>query len=450
MKYTRIMLLALISLSILVGSSFAYDLLEYYPLTVGSHWEESNDDYVTVIEDYEDINGRPTIIMRCYSTDPFERDDDMILSYDSNYIYIEGVFEYDDDPDPGYGMYWYNPPLKIKRHLNIGETTSSSTTVSLPGGGTTPHSFTLRLVRIESVTVPAGFFQDCLVIEGLEDGELDTDWWARGVGYVKNCESYDDYECWLVGSYYIAPAQTSQDPVVSSFTSAPISGTAPLAVTFSCSASDPDGGEIAAYRWDVDNNGTVDASTTVGSFQYTYNSAGTYQATCTVVDDEGRTVASSPVMITVITPPQANELPIPSAPSIWAYSAVENPVASLTGAAACNPFAVGNVSSGILDLQVSLPEFSSGVDVYLAMQSNVLAGGALLLFDQNKNIQPVSAVLPPWKINTSAAINESLYGDIPTFFLPAGVYNLYTLVVPTGETNFSHYYLWATSFNINH
>ena len=138
----------------------------------------------------------------------------------------------------------------------------------------------------------------------------------------------------------------------------------------------------------------------------------------------------------------------PTSQSAWNYLSVEEPVKQ-SNPADCKPFAVGDLDSGNLNLQVGLPAFSSGVDIYLAIQSNVIAGGALLLFDQSKNLLPVSTVLRKWKINNTAAINESLYGDIPISLLPAGVYNLYVLVAPTGEIDFSHYYFWSTFLSIN-
>jgi len=139
----------------------------------------------------------------------------------------------------------------------------------------------------------------------------------------------------------------------------------------------------------------------------------------------------------------------PSNQSACNYPEVVQPIIQTTPAT-CKPFAIGDLSTGNLNLQVGLPAFSSGVDIYLAIQSAAMADGALLLIDQNKNILPFTTYFPKWKINNTAAINESLYGNIPISLLPAGMYNLYTLVVPTGETNFSHYYLWTTYFNINY
>ena len=130
---------------------------------------------------------------------------------------------------------------------------------------------------------------------------------------------------------------------------------------------------------------------------------------------------------------------------VWNYPSVAQPINQATPAT-CKPFAVGDLSSGNLNLQVGLPAFSSGVDVYLAIGFS----DALFLVDGSNALQSASglSVLPKWKTNVSTAIDESLYGDIPTSLLPAGVYNLYVVVVPTGETDFSHYYFWATSFSV--
>jgi len=138
----------------------------------------------------------------------------------------------------------------------------------------------------------------------------------------------------------------------------------------------------------------------------------------------------------------------PASQSVYNYSSTVDPVKK-SNPADCKPFAVGDLDSGNINLQVGLPAFSSAVDIYLAIQSNVIVGGALLLVDHDKNLLPVSTVLPKWKSNVSSSINESLYGDISASLLPPGVYSLYVLVVPAGEKNFSHYYFWTTSFSIN-
>jgi len=145
-------------------------------------------------------------------------------------------------------------------------------------------------------------------------------------------------------------------------------------------------------------------------------------------------------------PPVVDEMPVPANKSVFNYTSVEHPLMQ-TNPEDCKPFAVGDLSTGNLSLQVGLPAFLSGVDVYLAIGF----ADALFLVDSSNALQSASgiSVFPKWKTNVSTAIDESLYGDIPISLLPTGVYNLYILVVPTGETDFSHYYLWSMNFNVD-
>ena len=64
----------------------------------------------------------------------------------------------------------------------------------------------------------------------------------------------------------------------------PSSGNAPLSVTLSGSATDPDN-DVVLYEWDFDNDGTYDwSSSTTGNTTYTYNEAGTHVASLRVTD----------------------------------------------------------------------------------------------------------------------------------------------------------------------
>ncbi|MEA2108225.1 MAG: hypothetical protein U9P07_02235 [Pseudomonadota bacterium] len=137
-------------------------------------------------------------------------------------------------------------------------------------------------------------------------------------------------------------------------------------------------------------------------------------------------------------------LPVPAGQEAWSYPPVENPLLQ-SDPADCKPFAVGDLMTGNLNLQVGLPPFSAGVDIYLALEFS----GALYLINGSNELKLSSTLteLPRWKTNASFAdINESLYGDIPLALLPTGLYNLYIAVTPTGETDFSHYYFWSTYF----
>jgi len=63
-------------------------------------------------------------------------------------------------------------------------------------------------------------------------------------------------------------------------------------------ADSSDNHAIAEYRWDFDGDGTVDRTTTAATVDYAYGTAGTYDATVTVVDESGNTDTAS-VSVTV-------------------------------------------------------------------------------------------------------------------------------------------------------
>jgi PKD repeat protein len=91
-----------------------------------------------------------------------------------------------------------------------------------------------------------------------------------------------------------AAAQPNQAPTCSLYAN-PTSGPAPLAVTFTLSASDSDG-SISSWVLDANGDGTMDFSgsgTPPSTKNYTYNSAGSYIALLLVTDNRGATAAST-------------------------------------------------------------------------------------------------------------------------------------------------------------
>ena len=291
MRYIRLALMVLFSFFIRTFNSYAYDLLDYFPLTPGSYWVFP--DERREIQSNEPVNGHDAVKL-VYDWD--DGKDHFVTYYDDNYIYFSEYYLYNWDDGMQPGRYQYTPVRKIKRHMNIGETFSDSCRLYFPNGTSVPFNMTYTLTKIENINTSAGYFSGCLRLEIYKDGDTQPEWWAPGVGQVKYC---DEDGCFSVTSYHVVGVQANQNPIINSFTATPTTGTAPLSVTFNCSAADPDGGSIAEFRWDIDNNGTIDGTTATGSFSYTYNHVGTYQAKCTVVDDEGATTASEVKSITV-------------------------------------------------------------------------------------------------------------------------------------------------------
>ncbi|MFC2079066.1 PKD domain-containing protein [Candidatus Bipolaricaulota bacterium] len=93
------------------------------------------------------------------------------------------------------------------------------------------------------------------------------------------------------------------DAPVASFTAAPTSGAAPLAVVFNASASNDPDGTIDSYHWNFGDS----TSATGKNATHGYATEGAYVVTLTVEDNEGATATES-VIILVNAP--GNQLPV--------------------------------------------------------------------------------------------------------------------------------------------
>ncbi len=138
-----------------------------------------------------------------------------------------------------------------------------------------------------------------------QEVDATNNWWGdktspSGVGPGKgdSVSLYVNYEPWLQQS------TTNHAPQIDQFLVDTASGSAPLAVTFTCEAHDPDG-TIASYEWNF-GDGTS-STTSQNTASHTYQNAGTFEATCTVVDDQGAEARSQSVSIVVSTPSEESE-----------------------------------------------------------------------------------------------------------------------------------------------
>jgi PKD repeat protein len=96
---------------------------------------------------------------------------------------------------------------------------------------------------------------------------------------------------------YTIPVPSSAP--VASFTGSPVSGTAPLAVSF----TDTSSGSITNWSWDFGDGGTTNLAT--NTVLYTYNTAGVYNVTEIVSGSGGSGTNTQANYITVLTPFQA-------------------------------------------------------------------------------------------------------------------------------------------------
>jgi PKD repeat protein len=90
-------------------------------------------------------------------------------------------------------------------------------------------------------------------------------------------------------------APINQPPIVLSLNANPSTGTAPLTVTLSAAASDPDG-TLTRYEWDFDGNGAYDVETTSIPATYIYNSPGNYAVKVRVTDNDGGTAIGETIV----------------------------------------------------------------------------------------------------------------------------------------------------------
>lgn len=92
------------------------------------------------------------------------------------------------------------------------------------------------------------------------------------------------------------------EPPILNASVAPLTGTAPLEVTYTASATDPDG-TVVRYEWDFESDGIIDyTSATDGNTTHTYTTGGIFSATARVFDNDGL-LAERSFIVSVAGPP---------------------------------------------------------------------------------------------------------------------------------------------------
>jgi len=119
---------------------------------------------------------------------------------------------------------------------------------------------------------------------------------------------------------------TANIPPIANFTVDPLTGNAPLQVTFDGTPSVDADGTIASYAWNFGDNGTANGPTAT----HTYNAAGNYTATLIVIDNVGARDTS----VVTIAVGEPNDLPIAS--FVFSPSTGETPLTVTFNASASN------------------------------------------------------------------------------------------------------------------
>lgn len=125
--------------------------------------------------------------------------------------------------------------------------------------------------------------------------------YRTGGTYAAKCTVVDKSGCASTSNPVSITVSANRAPVIDIFSARPTSGTlieGGLLVSFSCAAHDPDPkGSIRRYLFDF-GDGNFTASTD-GTAQRLYSRIGTFNSTCTAVDNLGARTTSSPVPIRV-------------------------------------------------------------------------------------------------------------------------------------------------------
>lgn len=161
----------------------------------------------------------------------------------------------------------------------------------------------------------------------------------------------------------------------------------------------------------------------------------------------GRSVvlAASFFILTGVQAKAQAAMPLPTSSLLYEYDFVADPVRSDNPALA-KPLGVGDVANGTLSLALNLPEFSSFVDVYVAIYAPKISPEVYLL-NTYRQLQPASVALNPFAWGVNGPITASLFGDIPLSLLPDGPYYFYVAVAPFGRMD--TFYLWETGFSLS-
>ncbi len=205
------------------------DFLDYWPLTPESSWFSTgggNEIEKTVIEDNETIHGVEAVQRVHYSSD-YENmiipDDAFLWSYDSEYIYQHGEQQIGDPPwnDDPIGLSVNDPPIAIKRYMKPGESFSASWIKTMADGTQTSASWTWENLGFEDVSVPAGYFPNCLKVRIMESGDEPDEsitWFAKGVGEVQE-EEVLPYQRWngLIGADIVGYTENISVPWIPQF-----------------------------------------------------------------------------------------------------------------------------------------------------------------------------------------------------------------------------------------
>ena len=233
---------------------------------------------------------------------------------------IEWFFGLDDGPDDLTGnnnftiTHTYDTPGIYKAYCRVWDdegqnSTSDNITVTVDAPN---YKLDIGVNPEDGGTVTGnGIFCPADCNETYEEGTSVTLTATPSDGYQfsswsEDCEGCKDATCTITMNFNKSCTANFEPipnelPVIDYFIAEPTSGNAPLTVTFTCEAHDPDG-VIESWAWDFNGDATVDETSGGDTINHTYADPGTYQATCTVTDNDGESILSGRIEIIVNNP----------------------------------------------------------------------------------------------------------------------------------------------------
>lgn len=173
----------------------------FYPLELDNKWIYVGRDYdgkraktVVRVEEYIPVYVGDSFLDNAYSV-YHAYVNRTGVHYDTWYEYMDytdehGIERHGFDDDPGEYEFRIIPPVTFPSQVRIGELIVGAGDAYENGQKTGTVRYKFRILRRAKVRVPAGIFEDCImvvfIVRGVEEEpQVSLDWCAKGIGSVQ-------------------------------------------------------------------------------------------------------------------------------------------------------------------------------------------------------------------------------------------------------------------------
>ena len=278
--------------------------------------------------------------------------------------------------------------------------------------------------------------------------EMTFAWDFETDGVVDNNDNSPSYEYTAAGSYTVTLTVTNaagtdtktetvnvsetvvQQPPTAAFSANPVSGTAPLTVTF----TDLSIGDVSGHQWDFQNDGIVDD--TSASPTFTYDTSGDFTAKLTVTGPGGTSEITS--LISVLNPVTAPVAGFSATPT-------DLSVAFITTASGDNLTYLWDFGDGTTSTDPNPTHVYAVAGTYNVIQTVTNSGGSNAITQPVTTTDPVTAPVAGFSAtptNLTAAFTFTGSGDNLAYEWNFGDTNIST------DPNPTHVYAVAGTYSV--